>query len=66
MQEEEGEEDRERAESPSGVGSSVAIAELADTVGLELPESVAGDDEDEEMEDEFLPVQGFRRLPGKA
>ena len=59
LQEEEGEEERERAESPSGGKSSGAIAELADAVGLELPESVVGDDEDEEMEDEFLPVQGI-------
>ena len=59
LQEEEGEAERERAESTSGGKSSGAIAELADTVGLELPESVAGDDEDEEMEDDFLPVQGI-------
>ena len=54
-----GEEDRERAESPSGGRSSGAIAELADAVGLELPESVAGDDEEQEMEDEFLLVHGI-------
>ena len=28
-------------------------------MGLELPESEAGDDEDEEMEDDFQPVQGI-------
>ena len=39
--------------------SSGAIAELADAVGLELPESEAEDDEDEEMEDDFQPVQGI-------
>ena len=59
LQEEEGEEDRERAESPSGGESSGAIAELTDAVGLQLPESEAGDDEDEEMEDNLPPVQGI-------
>ena len=59
LQDEEGEEERERAESPTGGKSSGAIAELADAVGLELPESEAGDDEDEEMEDDLLPVQGI-------
>ena len=39
LQEEEVEKDSERAESPSGGRSSGAIAELADAVGLELPES---------------------------
>ena len=59
LQEEEGEEERERAESPSGGTSSGAIAELADAVGLELPESEAGDDEDEMMKGELPPVQGI-------
>ena len=59
LQEEEGETDRERAESPTGGESSGAIAELVDAVGVELPESVAGDDVDEEMEDDFPPVQGI-------
>ena len=59
LQEEEGEADRERAESPTGGKSSGAIAELADAIGVELPESVAGDDVDEEMEDDFPSVQGI-------
>ena len=59
LQEEEEEGNRERAESPLRGELSGAIAELADMVGLELPESEAGDDEDEEMEDDFQPVQGI-------
>ena len=59
LQEDEGEEDRERAENPSGGVSSGAIAELAEAVGMELPESEAGDDEDDVMEDDFLPVEGI-------
>ena len=59
LQEEEGEEERERAESPSGGTSSGAIGELADSVGLELPVSEAGDDEDEMMENDLLPVLGI-------
>ena len=55
----EGEADREGAQSPTGGESRGAIAELADMVGVELPESVAGDDVDEEMEDNFPPVQGI-------
>ena len=66
LQEEEEEGNRERAESPSGGVSSGAIAELADAVGLELPESEAGDDEDEEMEDDFQPVQGIPEGTGRA
>ena len=59
LQEEEVEEDKERAESPLEGRSSGAIAELEEAVGMELPESKVGDDEDKEMEDEFLPVQGI-------
>ena len=59
LQGEEGEENRERVESPSGGRSSGAIVELADAVGLDLLESEAGDSEDEVMEDDLPPVQGI-------
>ena len=59
LEEEEGEEDRQRPESPSGGRSSGAIAELADAVGLELPQNEAGDDEDEMMEEDLPLVQGI-------
>ena len=66
LQEEEGEENRERAESPSGGVSSGAIAELADAVGLELPESEAGYNEDEEMENDLPPVQEIPEATWKS
>ena len=59
LQEEEREKERERAESPSGGQSSGAITELANAVGMELPESRVGDDDVEEMEDDLPPVQGI-------
>ena len=45
---------------------SGAIPELADAMGLELPESEAEDNEDEVMADNLPLVQRFRRLPGRV
>ena len=59
LHEQEGEDNRGRAESPSRGKLSSTIEELVGAIGVELLEIVVGHDTDEEIKDDIPPVQGI-------